>query len=115
MKPEEAKQKLHELFGSQLFINKEFDDYFSLLKEQMQSDFMDWCGLCKEGKAIGSVPIRKQHKDKFVFFRKIGGDVRAVLIKKQNSLFIELYLTEHREYDDIRKKLGYKQSSYYFS
>jgi len=115
MKPEGARQKLLDLFGKQLIFSKEFDKYFSSLKETMQDSFIAWCTDCKEGRAKGSVPINKDYKDKFVFFRKIAGDIRAVLIKKQNAEFIEVHLVEHKEYDDIRKMLGYKQSSYYYS
>jgi hypothetical protein len=115
MKPEEAKQKLLEIFGSQLEFNKEFDRYFSLLKDNMQLSLISWCEDCKGGNALGSVPSQKKHKDKFVFFRKIGSDARAILIKVQNSDFIELSLVDHKEYDDIRKAMGYKKSSYYYS
>ena len=103
MTPEEARQKLLEMFGNRLVINKEFDKFFNLLKEGMQEDFLKWCEECKQGKAKGSVPLNSKYKDRFVFFRKTGGDVRSVLIKIQNSDFIELYLIEHKEYDDMIK------------
>jgi hypothetical protein len=51
MRSEEARQKLFELFGNQLFISKDFDIHFYKLKESMQSDFLAWCKECKEGQA----------------------------------------------------------------
>ena len=115
MNPEEARQKLLEVFGQQLIINKDFDTWYALMKKAMQEELMQWCQDCQEGKAKGSVPSHRKHKDKFVFFRKIGGDTRCVLIKVQNEAFIELHLVKHKEYDDLRIGLGYKKSSYYDS
>jgi hypothetical protein len=113
MKPEIAKQKLLDTLNQKLEFNRDFDRYFSNLKDSMQEELIKWCIDCKEGNAKGSVP--KDFKDLFVFFRKIGNSIRCTLIKKQNSDFIEIHLTEHREYDDLRTKLGYKRSSYYGS
>ena len=81
----------------------------------MQQDLLQWCVDAKEGTAKGSVPAKRQSKNLFVFFRRIGDDVRAILIKRQNAEFIEVHLCLHRQYDDIRVKLGYKKSSYYSS
>ncbi|MFH0978586.1 MAG: hypothetical protein V1837_04760 [Candidatus Woesearchaeota archaeon] len=115
MKPDEAKQKLHEMLGPQLQINPEFDKHFQDLKENMQTELIQWCQDCKDKKSKGSVPTNKKYKDIFVFFRKIGDNVRAVLTKKQNAEFMELHLQNHKAYDEIRLKLGYKKSSYYSS
>lgn len=111
----EVKQKLIEIFGSQIKFNKEFDSYINNLKENMKEEFIKWCVDCKEGLILGSVPPKKHLKDLYVFFRKIGNNIRAVLIKKQNSNFIEIILSNHLDYDNKRKQLGYKKSSYYGS
>ena len=115
MTPEEAKQHLHNLLGPQLVFNKEFDKYFSILKDSMQQSLMSWCKNCKDDVAEGSVPDNAKFKDRWVFFRKIGSDVRCTLVKLKNSDFIEIHLTDHKEYDDIRLMFGYKKSSYYGS
>ena len=115
MKPEEGRQKLLKLFGSQLVFSKDFDKYFSKLKDNMQLALLEWCNDCNKGIAKGSVPPLPKYKDKFVFFRKIGSDIRATLVKQQNSHFIEIYLDNYKSYDDLRLELGYKKSSYYMS
>lgn len=62
-----------------------------------------------------AVPKKKKFKNLYVFFRKIGANTRATLIKQQNSCFVQIILDNHYNYDKIRQKLGYKQSSYYWS
>lgn len=81
----------------------------------MINDFIDWCKDCKENIEIGSVPPKKEYKHLYVFFRKIGSNIRIVLIKEQNKDFIEIVLDDHKAYDETRLKLGYKKSSYYGS
>ncbi|MBU0756948.1 MAG: hypothetical protein KKF44_02695 [Nanoarchaeota archaeon] len=115
MEKEEVKQALHELFGSQIRFNKDFDRNLSKLKEGMVDEFVEWCNKCKNNQELGSVPPKRKFRHLYVFFRKIASDIRVTLIKEQNSDFIEIHLDEHKGYDDIRLKLGYKRSSYYGS
>ncbi len=115
MKGEEARKMLHNIFGIQLIFNKTFNDYAEKLKEGMMQELIEWCKRCKDNKELGSTPLKKEHKNLYVFFRKIGSNVRAILIKEQNSNFIQLTLENHEYYDDTRMKLGYKKSSYYGS
>jgi len=115
MDTKEVKAKLIEFFGYQIRFNKNFENFVSNLKEGMQEDLIKWCEDCKNDIALGSVPPKKEFKDLFVFFRKIGNQVRATLIKEQNSNFIELILDNHYAYDKKRQELGYKKSSYYKS
>jgi len=115
MEGKEARQKLLEIFGSQIKFNKDFDNHIIGLKKGMFNEFIEWCRRCKENKELGSVPAKKEFKNLYVFFRKIASDVRATLIKEQNRDFIEVRLEGHRAYDDTRLKLGYKKSSYYGS
>lgn len=115
MEPEVVRQKLTELFGGQIRFNRDFEEYAGRLKESMQEDLLKWCSDCKNNLLLGSVPPKKEFKYLYVFFRKIGNNVRAALIKEQNSDFIELILSDHYAYDKKRQELGYKQSSYYGS
>jgi|SRR3989344_4225939 len=115
MEVQEVKNQLLRIFGNQIKFNKQFDDFVIKLKEGMIKDLIDWCIRCKENKELGSVPPKKEYKNLYVFFRKIASDVRMVLIKEQNSNFIEIILDDHKYYDDTRLRLGYKKSSYYGS
>ncbi|MBU0616063.1 MAG: hypothetical protein KJ601_08300 [Nanoarchaeota archaeon] len=115
MESKELRQKLIEIFGQQIIFNKEFDSYASRLKEGMLSDLVEWCINCKEQRVDGSQPKREEYRHLFVFFRKIGSNVRATLIKVKNSDFIEIRLENHKCYDDTRIEFGYKKSSYYAS
>ena len=112
---ERVKQKLIEIFGNEIKFNKDFESNINNLKEGMKQDLIEWCSNCKNGIVLGSVPPKKNFKDLYVFFRKIGNNIRVVLIKKQNSNFIEIILSNHLDYDNKRKQLGYKKSSYYKS
>lgn len=115
MESKEVRQKLLELFGTQIKFNKEFDKHVDKLKEGMLFEFVDWCKKCKENNELGSVPKKREYKHLYVFFRKIASGIRATLIKEQNSEFIEIKLEDHKSYDDTRMLLGYKKSSYYGS
>ena len=115
MEGKEARQKLLKIFNSSLRFNKNFDENIPKLKEGMAKELMEWCRRCKENKELGSVPPRKEFKHLYIFFRKIASDVRTTLIKEQNNDFIEIILENHKGYDDIRLKFGYKKSSYYGS
>ena len=115
MEGKEARQKLLEIFGSQIKFNKDFDIYAAKLKEGMLNDLVGWCRRCKENKELGSVPQKKEFKHLYVFFRKIASDTRVTLIKEQNKDFIEIIMDGHKTYDNTRLKLGYKKSSYYGS
>jgi len=81
----------------------------------MVEDLLSWCTDCKNGISLGSVPPDKKYRNLYVFFRKIGNSTRVVLIKEQNSYFIELVLSDHYSYDKKRQELGYKKNSYYGS
>src|SRR3989338_86538 len=85
MTPEEAKQHLHNLLGQRLSFNKDFGRYFSLLKETMQQDLLNWCKDCKDDVFKGSSPKNPSYKDRWVFLRKIGNGVRCALVKIKNS------------------------------
>ena len=115
MESKEATHKLLEIFGSKIKFNKDFDRYIPLLKDNMTQDFILWCKRCKENKELGSVPPKKEHKNLYIFFRKIASDIRVTLIKEQNKDFIIVILSDHKYYDGTRVKLGYKKSSYYGS
>ncbi|MEA2036979.1 MAG: hypothetical protein U9O94_05690 [Nanoarchaeota archaeon] len=110
----EVRQKLLEIFGNIKF-NKNFDNIAAKLKDNMLSDLLDWCQRCKDEQELGSVPGKKEYKNLYVFFRKIASNIRVTLIKEQNSDFIEITLDDHKVYDNLRLKLGYKKSSYYGS
>jgi len=115
MKDQKIKEEIIEIFGSQIRFNKNFEEHIDELKEGMITDFLEWCKRCKENKELGSVPPRKEFKHLYVFFRKIGSSIRTILIKEQNKYFIDIIIEDHKGYDDMRLKLGYKQSSYYGS
>jgi len=115
MQDKEARQKLLKIFGSQIKLNKDFGSYVEKLKENMVNDLIEWCERCKDNKELGSVPKKKEFKNLYIFFRKIGSNIRVTLIKEQNQNFIEIRLEDHKCYDDIRIRLGYKRSSYYSS
>ncbi len=115
MESKEIKSILIEIFGMQIQFNKEFENHIFRLKEGMILDLIEWCKRCKEDKEIGSVPSKKEFKHLYVFFRKIGSNVRVALIKEQNKDFVEIILEDHKGYDATRQRLGYKKSSYYGS
>jgi hypothetical protein len=108
----EAKQKISEIFGLNIRINKNFDEFYDKLKDGMKDDLLLWCYNCKNGNASVS---SKKKTGLLVFFRKLCNNIRAIVIKEKNGNFIEFNLFSHKEYDDKRVKLGYKKTSYYLS
>lgn len=115
MESKEVKEALIKIFGTEIKFNKEFEEHIDQLKEGMVDDLIEWCKGCKEERELGSVPSKKEYKNLYVFFRKIGSNMRVTLIKEQNNSFMEIRLEDHKGYDTTRLKLGYKKSSYYGS
>ena len=115
MEGKEVQQKLLDIFGNQLKFNKDFDNTIAKLKQGMINDLIEWCERCSENKELGSVPPKKEFKTLYVFFRKIASGIRATLVKEQNGCFIQIFLEDHKCYDNTRLKFGYKRSSYYGS
>ena len=111
----DIKKLITAVLGEDVVFNKDFDKHVLSLKGGMFEDFISWIKNCETGNILGSVPPKREFKDLYVFFRKIGNSKRAVLIKRQNSDFVELILSEHLAYDKKRKELGFKKSSYYKS
>lgn len=115
MNASELRTKLVAMFGNQITFNKDFDFYAEKLKEDMQTDLLEWCTRCKEDLLRGYTPENKKMKHFYVFFNKIGSDIRSILIKIKNQDFIEIHLGDHRYYDDKRTEMGLKKGSYYGS
>ena len=115
MEGKETRQKLLNILGNNLEFSKDFDSYAERLKPGMIEDLIAWAERCRDGTELGSVPKKKEFKNLYIFFRKIASDTRAVLIKEQNSDFIQVILDNHKAYDDTRMRFGYKISSYYGS
>ena len=115
MNVRKLREKIAEILGDKVYFNDDFDFYARGLKVEMKISLIDWCVYCKEGRLRGQTPLKEKMKNLYVFFKKIGNDTRAILVKVKNSDFIELHLVRHKEYDDIRKKFGFKKSSYYRS
>lgn len=115
MNAEQLRSEIINIFGKYILFNKDFDDYACQLKEDMYASLVEWCAQCKADQHRGQTPNKPHLQHLYVFFRKIGNQVRVVLIKEKNRDFIEIHLTGHRQYDDKRKELGFKKSSYYGS
>ena len=104
----DLRQKLKEIFGTQVIFNKEFDKYASTIKN-LDSDMIRWCESVRDGE-IRSIPPKYSRAD-VVFIKKIGSSNRCIIIKIKNGEFKEVHLGDHDYYDDLRKKLGLKQDS----
>lgn len=109
MHAEELKRKMREILGEQIIFNKEFDDLAESIKN-LDEDFLSWCVLIRERKlpAIAKTVLG----NKVVFIKKIGSSNRCLIIKIKNDGFTEVHLGDHKYYDELRKKLGLKTSSY---
>lgn len=105
----ELKEKLKEIFGNQIIFNATFDDYAQVIKN-IDQNLIEWCVSLKEGKIIPLKPSR--FPGHLVFIKKIGSANRCLVIKVINGGFSEIHLADHKYYDEMRKKLGLKESSY---
>ncbi len=110
MNAEEIKAKLRSILGEQITFNKNFEEYAENIKN-IDFTLIEWFDQVKAGEVKPSMPSRL--KDSIVFIRKIGSSNRCIVIKIKNGIFTEVHLGDHRYYDDIRKKLGLKESSNY--
>lgn len=108
MNAEELKLKLKEIFGNQIFFNKEFDKYAQTIKN-IDINLIEWCNRLKENKIIPSKAPNLL--DSLVFIKKIGSSNRCIVIKLVNGEFKEIHLGDHDYYDKLRKTLGLKKDS----
>ena len=115
MNAKQLRDKLIQIFGKDISLNKDFDFYAEQLKNDMQHSLVDWCRKCKDDLIRGHTPNKPHLNDLYVFFKKIGNKVRTILIKIKKQDFIEIHLSSHKYYDEKRKELGFKKSSYYGS
>src|SRR3989338_7526423 len=109
MSLELLKQKLKIILGEQIIFNKEFEEVAVHIKN-FEENIIPWCELIKQGK-IRAAP--SSYLDgSIVFIKKIGSSNRCIIIKIKNGVFCEIHLADHKYYDEMRKELGLKESSY---
>ncbi|MBI5392254.1 hypothetical protein HZA96_00145 [Candidatus Woesearchaeota archaeon] len=108
MNAEELKQKLKEILGNQIIFNKQFGIYADSIKN-IDTNLIEWCILLRDRKIQ---PTRaSQTMGIIIFINKIGSSNRCIVIKVVNGEFKEVHLADHKYYDELRIKLGLKQSS----
>src|SRR3989344_995719 len=105
----ELKDKLKDIFGEQITFNAAFEDYVKVIKN-IDHNLIEWCISLKEGKIVPARPTKLP--DHLVFIKKFGSANRCLIIKVVNGEFKEIHLADHKYYDELRKKLGLKESSY---
>lgn len=109
------RNEIERILKNEIKFNSEFDFNSEQLKDEMKQDLILWCESCEHNLLRGHTPSKRELKHLYVFFKKIGNSLRAILVKEKNGKFIELYLINHKEYDDKRKQYGFKKTSYYKS
>jgi hypothetical protein len=96
--------------NNNLIFNKEFDNYFNSLKTDMEHKLIQWYKEIKSGN-IPHIPIAtKKYREYILFINKIA-DKRAMVIRIKNSDYIEVHLSDHKYYDEQRKRFGIKKGS----
>jgi|SRR3989344_6691729 len=108
MNAEELKSKLRKIFGNQIIFNTKFEMYADNIKN-VDDIFISWCLQVKEKKIL-PIPSKK-FMENLIFIRKIGNSNRCIIIKIKNGIFSEIHLGDHQYYDELRVKLGIKESS----
>lgn len=96
--------------NNNLIFNKDFENNFSSLKNDMQTSVITFCKDIILGK-IPHIPIiSKKYKDHILFIDKIA-DKRIIVVKIKNSDYIEIHLSNHDYYDEQRERFGIKKEA----
>ncbi|MBT3408207.1 hypothetical protein HN415_06015 [Candidatus Woesearchaeota archaeon] len=105
------KSKICIIFDNKnLIFNKEFDHYFNSLKQDMKDKLMLWYKEIKS-ENIPHIPIATKKYRSFILFINKIADKRAMVIRIKNSEYIEVHLSDHKYYDEQRKRFGIKKCS----
>ncbi|MCC7574841.1 hypothetical protein KO361_04580 [Candidatus Woesearchaeota archaeon] len=101
----EAKIKIKQLLGTGLKFDGHFNKCFENLKESQQKELINWIKNCEEKKVN---PVQSKKNPEIIgFVKRIGSNVRAILIKKKDKYFIKLFLDKHKYYEDEMTKQGF--------
>ncbi len=105
MLAEEAIKIVKEILGEQITFSKHFNKVFSSLKETRQEQLIEWVKGCEAGNSFAISSDRVTDLLGFVLrFRDT--NFRAILTKKKNEYFLNLFLDKHKYYELERRKLG---------
>ena len=105
MLAEDAAKIIREMLGEQITFSKHFNKVFNSLKETRQEQLISWVKECQEGKSFVISSDRVTDLLGFVLrFRDT--NFRAILTKKKNEYFLNLFLDKHKYYELERRKLG---------
>ena len=105
MQTTEAKELIKKILESDVKFEGHFDKCFVNLKETQQQEIIEWVKKCKELKIN---PIQsKNDRERIGFVKRIGSNFRAILTKKKEGYFIELFLDKHKYYEVEMGKLGF--------
>lgn len=122
--PEDFKKRIRELVIQEYnleFLGKNFDQICGLLTENRVEKIYQWVKDLVDERIqpifIGSNKLYKEWEvSELLIFRyplSIGNiEYRILLVKVKNSVYIEFHLGDHKYYDQVRKDLDLKRTSY---
>ncbi len=122
--PQEFKTKIEELISQEYkieFLGNNFDHTVCLLTDTKAEKIYNWIEeVLKKNIQPILVGSKKQYKawkisELLTFrypFRIEKTEYRILFVKVKNSLYIEFHLGDHAYYDNVRKELDLKKSSY---
>jgi hypothetical protein len=84
----EVKAKINQILSSDIKFEGHFNKCYNNLKETQQEELMEWIRDCSM-KKINPVQS-KTDKEIIGFVKRIGSNIRAILIRKKEKFFIKL-------------------------
>jgi hypothetical protein len=101
-----VQDEINTLFGVQIKFNQHFNSVLDNLKQSQKDELMVFLTKCKDHEVKHRIVCRsKAYKDCLAYTNEFGSNIRAILIKKKNADFIELFLGLHKYYDDKIREL----------
>lgn len=105
MQAEESRRIILTIPGSELQFDGHFDKCFENLKETQQQELIYWIKDCRDHKT--NVIQSKNDRDIIGFVKRFGSNLRAILTKRKEGYFLNLFLDKHKYYEIEMQKLGF--------
>ena len=101
----EARKIIQDILGSNIEFDGHFDKCFDNIKETQQYEVISWIIACKNHEIN---PIQsKTNREIIGFVKRIGSNLRGILVKEKQGYFIELFLDKHKYYEIEKSKFGF--------
>ena len=102
---QQFKEEVEKIVGNTIRFDGHFTKVVKNLPEERQQRILQWARDCAAGIIVPEPCKNYRHLIAFIF-KSNDNRLRGILTKEKGSYFLELFLDNHKYYDEKRKYLG---------